>query len=309
MAVAKDVIAKLSCSGRRVCKALKISRSIFYYRRREGSKKCTELKSEIVKLSKKYPTMGYKKITALLRKKGHCVSKKLVQKVRREEYLQVATKKSKTRRQGLSTGLPTKATHKNHVWSWDFMYDYTQRGGAIKVFNVIDEYTRECHVIHIDRALRSEDVRNVMVDMIEEQGTPEYIRSDNGSEFIATTIQEFLKSQGIKTLYIAPGSPWQNGFTESFNSKLRNEFFERELIYTLMEARIMAEDWRHFYNYERPHRSLGMMTPKEFAQSKTESATFPRESIKDVYDRYNPIDIYQSKTLSLMNNKTEFILT
>lgn len=299
----------MSCSGRKVCKALKISRSVFYYKRRDVSDKRVLLKSEIVKLSKKYPTMGYKKITALIRKSGHCVSKKLVQKVRREEYLQVATKKPKTRRQGLSTGIPTKATHKNHVWSWDFMYDYTQRGGAIKVFNLIDEYTRECYAIHIDRTLKSEDVRNVMIEMIDEHGVPEYIRSDNGSEFIASTIQEFLKLQGIKTLYIEPGSPWQNGFTESFNSKLRNEFFEMELIYTLMEARIMAEDWRNFYNYERPHCSLGMMTPKEFAQSKTKSATFPRESNRDVYDRYNPIDIYQSNTLSLNNYKPDFILT
>jgi putative transposase len=309
VAVTKDVIAKLSCSGRKACQALKVSRSVFYYERRNISDKRVKLKFEVVKLSQKYPTMGYKKITALLRKSGLNVSKKFVQKIRREECLQVPTKKPKTRRQGLSTGIPTKATHKNHVWSWDFMYDYTQRGGAIKVFNLIDEYTRECYAIHIDRTLRSEDVRSVMIEMVEEHGAPEYIRSDNGSEFIASTIQEFLKSQGIKTLYIEPGSPWQNGFTESFNSKLRNEFFERELIYTLMEARVMAEDWRKFYNYERPHCSLGMMTPKEFAQAQSKSATFPRESNRDVYDRYNPIDIYQSKNITLNNNKTDFILT
>ena len=231
MAVAKDVVAKLSCSGRRACNALKISRSVFYYDRRDVCAKHALLKSEVVKLSKRYPTMGYKKITALLRKSGHFVSKKFVQKVRREEFLQVPVKRPKSRRQGISTGVPTKATHKNHVWSWDFMFDYTQRGGAIKVFNLIDEFTRECYAIHIDRTLKSEDVRSVMIEMIEEHGVPEYIRSDNGSEFIASAIQEFLKSQGIKTLYIDPGSPWQNGFTESFNSKLRNEFFERELIY------------------------------------------------------------------------------
>ena len=113
------------------------------------------------------------------------------------------------------------------------MYDYTQRGGSIKIFNLIDEYTRECYAIHIDRSLKTEDVIKVLIDMIEERGIPEYIRSDNGSEFISKTIQGFLKSQVIKTLYIEPGSPWQNGFTESFNSKFRREFLERELIYTL----------------------------------------------------------------------------
>ena len=148
-----------------------------------------------------------------------------------------------------------------------------------------------------------------MIEMVEEHGTPEYIRSDNGSEFIVSTIQEFLKSQGIKTLYIEPGSPWQNGFAESFNSKLRNEFFERELIYTLMEARVMAEDWRRFHNYERPHCSLGVMTPKEFAQTQSKSETFPGGSNRDVYDRYNSIDICQSKTLTLNNYKPDFILT
>ena len=289
MAITKEVIAKLSCSGRKACKVLKVSRSVYYYDRCRSSDKRTKLRSEVVRMSKKYPTMGYKKITALLRKSGQMVSKKFVQKVRREEYLQVPLKRAKTRRQGLSTGIPTKARYKNHVWSWDFMYDYTQRGGSIKIFNLIDEYTRECYAIHIDRSLKSEDVRNVLIDMIEEHGMPEYIRSDNGSEFISKTIQEFLKSQGIKTLYIEPGSPWQNGFTESFNSKFRAEFLERELIYTLTEARVMAEDWRRFYNYERPHCSLGMMTPKEFVQSLSKSVTSSRRSYNNIVDNQKTI--------------------
>lgn len=167
------------------------------------------------------------------------------------------------------------------------MYDYTQRVGSIKIFNLIDQYTRECYAIHIDRSLKTEDVIKVLIDMIEERGIPEYIRSDNGSEFISKTIQDFLKSQVIKTLYIEPGSPWQNGFTESFNSKFRREFLERELIYTLTEARVMAEDWRRFYNYERPRCSLGMMTPKEFAQSLPKLTTSPRESYRNIYDRYD----------------------
>jgi Transposase and inactivated derivatives len=242
----------------------------------------------------------------MLRKDGIKISKKFVQKVRRQSCLQVATRKPKTIRQGLSTGLPTKATHKNHVWCWDFMFDKTQRGGGIKIFNLIDEYTRECHAIHIDRALKAEDVKMVLLEAIEQHGAPEFIRSDNGSEFIARPIQEFFKEMEIKSIYIAPGSPWQNGFAESFNSKFRAEFLERELIYTLMEARVLAEDWRIFYNETRPHRSLEMLTPKEFAESldniANQCATSPRGSIRDVYDRYaNIVDIYKEPYLNLIN--------
>ena len=233
----------------------------------------------------------------MMRKDGIKISKKFVQKVRRETCHQVATRKPRTVRQGLSTGIPTKSEHKNHVWCCDFMFDKTQRGGGIKIFNLVDEYTRECHAIHVDRALKADDVKMVLLEAIELHGAPEFIRSDNGSEFIAKPLQEFLKEQEIKSIYIEPGSPWQNGFAESFNSKFRAEFLERELIYTLMEARVLAEDWRVYYNETRPHRSLGMQTPKEFAKrleadASDRNATSPRGSIRDVYDRYPKLQAY-----------------
>lgn len=221
---------------------------------------------EIVAMSLKYPTFGYRKITHKLREAGWLISKKVVQRVRREEGLQVPPPKQRLRRQGLSTGLPQRAERPNQVWAWDFVSDHTQRGGKLRVFNLIDEYTRHCHCIHADRSIRADDVLRVLQEAIALYGTPEYIRSDNGPEFIAKAIQRWLANNQIKTIYIDPGCPWQNGYTESFNARFRAECLDRELLYTLTESRVVFNDWRRFYNHERPHRSLGLLTPAQFAQ-------------------------------------------
>jgi len=220
-------------------------------------------------MSKKYPTMGYKKITGDLRKSGFAVGKKFVQRVRREEGFQVAPPKVRQRREGLSTGLPQKASHRNHVWAWDFVSDYTQRGGKLRAFNLIDEYTRECHAIYAARQIKASDVLEVLQQAIARHGAPAYIRSDNGPEFIAKVIQRWLKDNQIKTLYIDPGCPWQNGYVESFNSRFRMECLNRELIYTLSEVKYIFKEWMHFYNHKRPHRSLSLLTPSQFAESLT----------------------------------------
>jgi len=178
----------------------------------------------------------------------------------------VPPKKPRRRRQGLSTGLPQQARYKNHVWAWDFVSDYTQRGGKLRTFNLIDEYTRECHCIHADRAIKAEDVLDILMEAVERHGAPEYIRSDNGPEFIAKAIQQWLAENEIKTLYIDPGCPWQNGYVESFNGRFREECLDRELIYTLSESRVIFGDWRDYYNNTRPHRSLDLLTPSEFAK-------------------------------------------
>ncbi len=133
----------------------------------------------------------------------------------------------------MSTGLPQQATHRNHVWAWDFVSDHTQRGGALRCVNLIDEFTRECHCIHADRSIKADDVLAVLKQAIATHGAPEYIRSDNGPEFIARPIKRWLADNQIKTLYIDPGCPWQNGYVESFNSRFRQECLDRELLYTL----------------------------------------------------------------------------
>ena len=224
------------------------------------------LEAAIVRLSRKHPTYGYKKITHMLREKGYRVNKKQVQRIRREEGLQVPPLKPRKRRRGLSTGLPQEAKHKNHVWAWDFVSDYTQRGGKLRVFSIIDEFTRECHVLHADRAIKANDVLALLLQMISRHGPPLFIRSDNGPEFIAEAIQKWLLEHQIGTIYIDPGCPWQNGYAESFNSRLRAECLDRELLYTLTESRVVIGDWQEEYNNIRPHRSLGLLTPAEFAK-------------------------------------------
>jgi transposase InsO family protein len=225
-----------------------------------------QLESEIVRLSEEHPTLGYNEA-------GFAVNKKQVQRVRREEGLQVPPARPRARRRGLSTGLPQEAGRKNHVWAWDFVSDYTVRGGKLRAFNLIDEYTRECHCIHADRAIKATDVLGVLQEAIAQHGAPAYIRSDNGPEFIANVIKEWLKDNGIGTLYIDPGCPWQNGYAESFNGRFRAECLNRELLYTLSESRVVFEDWRQYYNHERPHRSLGLQTPNQFAQNQSDEGS------------------------------------
>lgn len=250
--------------------------------------------------------MGYQKITRLLQKEGWEVGSRVVQKLRREMGLRVPVKKPKVRRQGRSTGVPTKAAHRNHVWSYDFVHDRTMRGGALRMLNIIDEYTRECLCIHVDRRINACKVQAILAKTIAQYGQPQYIRSDNGPEFIAGKLQDWLGSEPqIKTLYIDPGSPWQNGYIESFNGRLRDECLEREQLWTLTEARVVIEDWRWKYNHIRPHRSLGYITPIEFAYPEEVAVQYqdssrPTASLRpaidflyDLRDIINPVRLTQ----------------
>ena len=265
--VAEGYVALGRCSGRQACRFFNLGRSSYRYQALEPNAWLKALKSAIRYYSLKYRKWGYIKITRLLKNDGWKVGKRLVQRLRRQMGLRLPTRKPKVRRKGPSTGLPTKAEHRNHVWCWDFIHDRTVRGGALKILTVVDEYTRECHLIHVSRRIRSGDVLNQLFRLIEQHGCPEHIRSDNGSEFIEKTLRGWLNSAGIKTLYIDPGSPWQNGYIESFHSHLRDECLDREQFWTLTEARVVLEDWRREYNHVRPHKSLNLDTPKGFAQA------------------------------------------
>ena len=273
--MASKIREALSCSGRAICRWLGINRGTLYYRRKPQPERKLMLEMEIVRMSRAHPTFGYKKITAKLRALGYCVNKKQVQRIRREEGLQVPPPRPRQRRAGVSTGLPQRAEHRNHVWAWDFVSDYTERGGKLRTFNLIDEYTRECHCIYVNRTIKAEDVLTALRGAIEQHGAPGYIRSDNGPEFIAGVIQNWLWENQIKTIYIDPGCPWQNGYAESFNGRFRNECLNRELLYTLSESRVVFEDWRRYYNQERPHRSLGLQTPEQFAKNEQVKAPVP----------------------------------
>ena len=219
---------------------------------------------QIVRLSREHPRYGYRRVTALLRRQGMEINDKRVQRVRRSEGLQVSRRQRKLRRLGLSTARRQEASHINHVWSWDFVEDQTQNGSRFRVLTLIDEHTRECLAVHVDWSIRAVDVITVVEAAMARYGVPEHIRSDNGPEFIAYAIGDWLKARNVKTIYIEPGSPWENAYIESFHDKLRDECLNREIFGSLWEARVVIEQWRLYYNAERPHSSLGYQTPMEF---------------------------------------------
>ena len=232
-----------------------------------------------MELSLEHPELGSDKIGSMARRRGHRISSKRVRDVRREECLQVPPPRKKKTRLGKSTGRhPVKAERRNHVWSWDFIYDRTEYGGAIRTLSLVDEYTREVHALHVDRHIGANKLIEVLGKVMEEQGAPAYIRSDNGPEFIARALQAWLARTGVKTLYIDPGSPWQNGYVESFHDKFRRECLAREAFYTLGEARVVIEAWRRKFNALRPHRSLMMLTPHEYAQEQSREGWRPQDT-------------------------------
>ena len=264
--VVKDAAERGLCSLRRACSYLSLSWSTYSYRPKQASKKAQRLAERIVTLSWEHPRYGYRRIRALLVKEGWATSRKFVQAVRRSEGLQVKPPKKRRHCQGVSTGPPTKATGRNHVWSWDFVHDRTDNGGPLKMMTLIDEYTRKCLSIRVARQLTSTDVLSVLSEAIEEEGAPSYIRSDNGSEFIAHQVQQWLSDKKIKAIYIDPGSPWQNGFIESFHNRLRDECLNREVLLSVAEAQVVIEQWRQTYNHEHPHSRLGFKSPQEFVR-------------------------------------------
>ena len=222
------------------------------------------------------------------------MGKDRVERIWRREGLKVPQKQKPRGRLWLNDGscVRLRPDHPNHVWSYDFVSAYTHDGRTVRMLNLIDEYTRECMAIYVRRRIKSTNVIDVLADAMIEQGIPEYIRSDNGPEFVAAELREWLASTGSATLYIEPGSPWENGYCESFNSKLRDEFLNGEIFYSLKEVQVLAERWRTYYNTERPHSSLGYRPPAPVAwqnqssvehgkvESKEALSTFPRSLLR-----------------------------
>lgn len=271
-AYAQEVVNQALCSQRKACQFLQLARSTFNYHGRPPTPAEEQLSQRLLALSAEHPRYGYRRIAALLRREGWRVGQRHIQRLRRHEGLRVPPTKRKIVRRGVSTGLPTTATHRNHVWTWDFIADATVRGGTLKLLTILDEYTRECHVLWAERALKAKDVLRWLQKAVEQHGAPEYLRSDNGSEFIAKIVQRWLKENRIKTIYIEPGSPWQNGFVESFHGRFRDECLNREQLWTLTEARVVVGDFRQKYNQVRPHSRLGYESPATFA---ARSCPFP----------------------------------
>lgn len=221
------------------------------------------LTRRIIELASAFGRYGYRRITALLRLEGWRVNHMRVERIWRQEGLKVPKKQPKRGRLWLNDGscVRLRAEHKDHMWSYNFVQDRTAEGRAFRMLTVIDEHTRECLAIDTARTLRSDDVLERLAWLMATRGVPGHIRSDNGSEFTARAIRSWLKRVGVKTLYIEPGSPWENGYIESFNGRLRDELLARERFDTLKEARVLIERWRVHYNTRRPHSSLGYRPP------------------------------------------------
>jgi transposase InsO family protein len=260
---------KLTVSERRACRVIGQPRSSQRY---TGIKmdKDKALLAEILKLSGKHPRYGYRRIWALLRREGHHINKKRVHRLWKRAGLKVPAKQRKRRRLlgGGENGVSRKrAEYKDHVWSYDFVMDQTEDGRTLKMMPIVDEYTRECLYLRTERSITAKDVVATLLRLFNERGAPEYIRSDNGPEFIAKALKRWLELSSVRTLYIEPGSPWQNAYSETFNNHFGDELLKREIFANLLEAKVLVEDYRKEYNQERPHSSLGYQTPGEFAAS------------------------------------------
>ena len=221
------------------------------------------LVARITELATQYGRYGYRRITALLKREGFKVNHKKVERIWRREGLKVPQKQPKRGHLWLNDGscIRLRPLFKDHVWSYDFMMARTSDGRPFRILSILDEYTRECLAILVERHITSQDVIDQLYDLFLLRGVPEHIRSDNGPEFTSKTVRRWLKNLGVKTLFIEPGSPWENGYIESFNGKLRDELLNREVFNTLAEAKILIEMWRKDYNETRPHSALGYRPP------------------------------------------------
>jgi putative transposase len=253
---------QLSVSERRVCAALGQHRST-QRKAPRGHDDEEALTADIVEFARQYGRYGYRKITALLRDAGWLVNDKRVERIWRREGLKVPPKQPKKGRLWLDDGscIRLRPEHRDHVWSYDFVEDRTHDGRKYRTLNVVDEFTRECLAIRVARKLNSTDVIDVLSDLFILRGMPGHIRSDNGPEFIAQAVQDWINAVGAKTAYIAPGSPWENGYVESFNARFRDELLDGEIFYSLKEAQVIIESWRRHYNTVRPHGSIGYKPP------------------------------------------------
>ncbi len=254
-------------SERRACKTLAQPRSTQRYQPTRTDDE-PRLVGEIHKIVRAHPRYGTPRVTHELRSRGWRVNHKRVERIWRKEGLKVPQRARKKRRLGASAnGIQhVRAEKPNTVWTWDFVFDRLENGRPVKWLSLIDEFTRESLLLVASHSLRACDVLEFLGDIINERGAPESIRSDNGPEFVAKALRAWLRDSGIGPLYIEPGSPWENGFAESFNSRFRDEFLQTEVFTSLLEAQVLTRDWRDYYNRRRPHSSLGYLSPAQFAE-------------------------------------------
>jgi len=276
--------AEKDCSERRACSLVGIARSTARYTPQPVSEEEKRLKGRIRKLANRHKRYGYLRITELLRREKKVVNDKRVHRIWKEEGLQVPRRKARKRFRGPKGEILKKAEHKDHVWCYDIVEDRTVHGGKIRFLTVVDEYTRESPAIHAGRSICANDVVDVLDWLFMTRGVPEYIRSDNGTEFIAKAVRGWLEGKS-GTIYIEPGSPWENPYIESFNGKFRDECLNMNLFESVRDAQEIAEAWRREYNRYRPHSALGYETPAVFA-ARAASSVSPTASLRLQHENY-----------------------
>lgn len=258
----EHVCRELPVAESRACRVLEQPRSTQRYAPRIADDEAA-LTGQIIELAQAYGRYGYRRVTALLQRDGWRVNHKRVERIWQREGLKVPHRQPKRKRLWLNDGscIRLRPEHRNHVWTYDFVHERTHDGRALRMLTVLDEYTRESLAVVVKRSLTHHDVLSTLGRLFVRHGTPQFIRSDNGSEFTAKAVRKWLDRLGVGTLFIEPGSPWENGYIESFNGKLRDELLNRELFMTLREAQVLVEWWRLDYNRVRPHSSLGYRPP------------------------------------------------
>src|SRR5215203_3353862 len=269
-AAVEHVGRQLGVSERRACRVIGQPRSSQRYAGRKAERE-HQLVERMIEFAQENPRYGYRRVWALLRREGWPVNKK-------RRLLLGESENGCTRR---------RAEHKDHVWSYDFVMELTEDGRRLKMMPVVDEYTRECLSIDVERSITADDVIETLASLFRRRGGPTFIRSDNGPEFVAKAIKRWLEASGVETLYIEPGSPWENAYSETFISRFSDELLKRELFGDLFEAKVLVEDYREHYNQDRPHSALGYQTPAQFAKTadlarKVEDASGKPEELESV---------------------------
>jgi putative transposase len=244
------------------CRLVSLNRKSCRYRKRRRSDDA--LLKRLCELAIEHPRFGYRRIHALLKRENFAANLKRVYRLWKQAKLSLPARRPRKGRAKTTVGIVPKAEKVNQIWTYDFVFDQSLSGKSLKMLALIDEFTRECLALEVGVSIKSERVRQILQRVCSEKGKPELIRSDNGSEFIGKAVNDWLVKSGINPLFIAPGKPWQNGKGESFNGKLRDECLSREWFSSVKEAQVVIENWRNFYNTERPHSSLGYLTPLEF---------------------------------------------
>lgn len=257
---------KFPVSERRACRVMGQARNTQRYEAKQPMKD-RRLTADIRRIALSEPRAGYRGVARLLRREGWQINDKRVHRIWKREGLKVPSRPARKRPRGSTEGSTQRmnATHLNHVWSYDFIFDETSDGGCLKWLPIADEYSRELLSLEVARSMTAEDVVRDLDRLVAQRGVPEFIRSDNGPEFVARAVQSWIKDRGFKTCFIKPGSPWQNAYIESFNSRFRDEFLNMEIFGSVLEAKVLGEEHRYKYNHQRPHSSLGDLTPAEFA--------------------------------------------